>query len=155
MYRANIVVAVCAFALLLSAAHAADKTVYQYVIFGDSVTDTGNVFRDGGVPDPLIYYKGRFTNGPNWVDYLNQSLSAKHKVQIFNYATGGGVACSFNLNNTRYPYARDAVNQTGNFLADLARGKVPTTKYTRRISVSWFAANDITVGAVARADVGC
>ncbi|KAG2441310.1 hypothetical protein HYH02_009903 [Chlamydomonas schloesseri] len=133
-------------AVSLSVAYAADKTVYQYIIFGDSVTDTGNVFKDGGVPDPAIYFKGRFSNGPNWVDYINETLSSKHKVQIFNYATGGGVACRANLNSTRYPYSRDAVNQTGNFLADLAKGKLPTTKDTRRISLSWFAANDVIVG---------
>ncbi|KAG2437171.1 hypothetical protein HXX76_005835 [Chlamydomonas incerta] len=150
MPRCAIILLACSVAVLLSVAQAADKTVYQYVIFGDSLTDTGNVFRDGGVPDPLIYYKGRFTNGPNWVDYLNATLSSKHPVQIYNYATGGGVACSINLNNTRYPYARDAINQTGNFLADLARGKIPTGKDIRRISISWFAANDIMV-ALSRA----
>ncbi|KAG2437172.1 hypothetical protein HXX76_005836 [Chlamydomonas incerta] len=119
---------------------------YQYILFGDSLTDTGNVFQESGIPDPAIYYKGRFTNGPNWVDYLNATLSSKHTVQIFNYAYGAGVACPRYLNTTKFPYGRDSANQTATFLADLARGKILTGKDTRHISISWFAANDMSVG---------
>src|SRR5437868_1188537 len=43
------------------------------VIFGDSDSDTGNVFSLTGKTWPISppYYKGRFTNGPNWVDLLD------------------------------------------------------------------------------------
>jgi outer membrane lipase/esterase len=44
-------------------------------VFGDSLSDTGNVFlaTGGAVPAPP-YYNGRFTNGPTWIDELASSL---------------------------------------------------------------------------------
>ena len=45
-------------------------------VFGDSLEDPGNVFNVTGglVPQSPPYFKGRFSNGPNWVDYLGQDL---------------------------------------------------------------------------------
>jgi len=42
------------------------------VVFGDSLSDNGNlVFFEGQPePDPAIYFMGRFSNGPVWVEYL-------------------------------------------------------------------------------------
>jgi hypothetical protein len=53
------------------------------VIFGDSTSDTGNVFAltDKTYPIPPYYWKGRFCNGPNWVDQLEV-------LGISNYAYG-------------------------------------------------------------------
>jgi phospholipase/lecithinase/hemolysin len=49
-------------------------------VFGDSLSDTGNVFNasqqylgTGAPPSP--YYQGRFSNGPVWIDYLAQTLN--------------------------------------------------------------------------------
>jgi phospholipase/lecithinase/hemolysin len=44
--------------------------------FGDSLSDAGNDYTaSGGVlPDPLIYYDGRFSNGPVWVQDLAKDL---------------------------------------------------------------------------------
>jgi phospholipase/lecithinase/hemolysin len=47
------------------------------VAFGDSLSDTGNVFAATGGTQPAPpsdYYQGRFTNGPNWVEYLAKDL---------------------------------------------------------------------------------
>ena len=46
---------------------------YKIVIFGDSYSDTGNVYRLTSYTWPIVppYYQGRFCNGPNWVDNLN------------------------------------------------------------------------------------
>jgi phospholipase/lecithinase/hemolysin len=51
-------------------------------VFGDSISDTGNVFKlsdlflTPGNPSPPSppYFQGRFSNGPVWVDYLGQEL---------------------------------------------------------------------------------
>jgi outer membrane lipase/esterase len=42
------------------------------VIFGDSYSDTGNLYRlsHGTWPLSPPYYRGRYCNGPNWVDQL-------------------------------------------------------------------------------------
>jgi phospholipase/lecithinase/hemolysin len=44
----------------------------EIVVFGDSLSDNGNlvIFKDQPVPDPELYYEGRFSNGPVWVEYL-------------------------------------------------------------------------------------
>jgi phospholipase/lecithinase/hemolysin len=43
------------------------------VSFGDSLTDTGNLFAATGQPG-APYYEGRFSNGPVWVEYLANQL---------------------------------------------------------------------------------
>lgn len=76
-------------------------------VFGDSLSDTGNVFNlTGGSVNPTAatpasppYFNGRFSNGPNWVDYLGENLGLKPTLstdlnktiptQGINYAIGG------------------------------------------------------------------
>ena len=44
------------------------------VIFGDSLSDNGNVYALTNETYPIPpYWKGRYSNGPNWVDQLNLS----------------------------------------------------------------------------------
>lgn len=49
------------------------KPFDEIVIFGDSLSDNGNLFiiEDHPVPDPRLYYQGRFSNGRVWVEYLS------------------------------------------------------------------------------------
>ncbi len=44
----------------------------EIVVFGDSLSDDGNLlfFEDQPRPDPELYYEGRFSNGPVWAEYL-------------------------------------------------------------------------------------
>ena len=55
--------------LPLSAHSAGFNRIYA---FGDSLTDTGNMYHAtyGITPDPVHYYLGRYSNGPVWVEYL-------------------------------------------------------------------------------------
>ncbi|HEY9665653.1 MAG TPA: autotransporter outer membrane beta-barrel domain-containing protein, partial [Coleofasciculaceae cyanobacterium] len=51
-------------------------TFNRMYVFGDSTSDTGNVFNASGrVLPPFPYFNGRFSNGWNWVDYLAQDLN--------------------------------------------------------------------------------
>lgn len=43
-------------------------------VFGDSLSDTGNVFRFTGQPQPP-YFAGRLSDGPVWIDYLAEDLN--------------------------------------------------------------------------------
>jgi phospholipase/lecithinase/hemolysin len=45
--------------------------VHNLVVFGDSLSDNGNSYAAVGLPKPP-YYKGRWTNGYNWVDYFTR-----------------------------------------------------------------------------------
>lgn len=44
----------------------------EIVVFGDSLSDNGNLLliENQPKPDPAVYYQGRFSNGPVWVEYL-------------------------------------------------------------------------------------
>lgn len=70
----------------------------QIVAFGDSLSDTGNdLIYLGGPGSP--YYQGRFSNGPNWLDYLAADLKVADPGPSLaggtNYAYGGASASSF------------------------------------------------------------
>jgi phospholipase/lecithinase/hemolysin len=61
------------FLLPLKAVAASIDRIY---VFGDSLSDTGNVFNltGGFSPKAPPYYPGRFSNGPIWVDALANKL---------------------------------------------------------------------------------
>ncbi|KAJ1910544.1 hypothetical protein H4219_006183 [Mycoemilia scoparia] len=58
-------------------------------VFGDSYSDVGNSYMlTSGITS---YWNRRFTNGPNWIDYI----SALYNQPVFNFAVGGAL-----VNNT-------------------------------------------------------
>ncbi|PHM07070.1 GDSL family lipase [Nostoc sp. 'Peltigera malacea cyanobiont' DB3992] len=67
----------------------------EVYIFGDSLSDTGMVFRaTGGIypPNPT-YFHGRYSNGRVWIEYLSERLHLSTK-QINNFAYGGATTGS-------------------------------------------------------------
>jgi phospholipase/lecithinase/hemolysin len=67
-------------------------------VFGDSLSDTGNLFRlSGGYPPPP-YFEGRFSNGRLWVEQLADALGMSI-IPGDNYAVGGATTSYFNSNN--------------------------------------------------------
>ncbi|EFJ48244.1 hypothetical protein VOLCADRAFT_104741 [Volvox carteri f. nagariensis] len=127
------------------AARAAPKPPTKYVlaILGDSLSDTGNTFRAAKVPDTDFYWHGRYTDGPNWVDYMQPAVMQKREVQVFNYAHGAATACSDNLISTYLPFVKDLGNQTTNFVADVMSGAISPGQYDKLIPVQWIGQNDI------------
>ena len=88
-------------------------------VLGDSLVDAGNVSvaTGGAIPNPAQgYFQGRFTNGLNYVDYLNQRFSGGNTVPSLiggrNFAFGG---------------ARAIGTAHGGFPAVLTPGLGPTT----------------------------
>ncbi|MEH1943558.1 MAG: SGNH/GDSL hydrolase family protein [Nostoc sp.] len=81
-------------------------------VFGDSLSDTGNIYNASGQTYPLSppYFEGRFSNGPLWVDYLGERLGLKPTLlttiastpptQGINFAFGGA---SSGLDNAILP----------------------------------------------------
>jgi len=52
----------------------------QFVIYGDSFIDAGNIAAATGntIPDPALgYWYGRFSDGPTWADYLSYASLGK------------------------------------------------------------------------------
>ena len=72
-------------------------------VFGDSLVDTGNLFRatGGTFPSPLLYAQGRFSNGPLWVEDLSLNLGLPPN-PVTNFAFGGS---SSGLGNAVLPTA--------------------------------------------------
>lgn len=86
--------------LVATLAHAGPYT--SLTVFGDSLSDTGNVLiGTGGALPPAPYFAGRFTDGLNWIDGLAATLGlplgavpslaplAGGPVGASNYAFGG------------------------------------------------------------------
>ncbi|MBV7256466.1 PEP-CTERM sorting domain-containing protein [Pacificimonas sp. WHA3] len=119
--KLTIAMALAATAIPVSAA----VTSYtgQYV-FGDSLVDAGNisVVTGGAVPDPARgYFQGRFTNGPDFTDLLNQKVSGSLTTASLlggdNYAFGGARIVDnsgFAVNSDMIP---DLDAQVGTYLA--------------------------------------
>ncbi|MEH1928190.1 SGNH/GDSL hydrolase family protein [Nostoc sp.] len=74
----------------------------QLYVFGDSLSDTGNIYNASGKTYPASppYFEGRFSDGPLWVDYLGDQLGLKPTLfttipptpiptQGINFAFGG------------------------------------------------------------------
>lgn len=84
--------AVGGLSLLASAASAATFVPSQFVIFGDSFVDAGSVNRfTGGAIAPASqgFWKGRFSDGPTWVDYLGYANFGQ-TTRAFNAGVGPG-----------------------------------------------------------------
>lgn len=79
------------------------------VTFGDSLSDNGNLYAymDQFIPKSPPYYKGRFSNGPVWVENLYQSYFPNGSNDKFqDFAVGGaGAVLSYKEN---LPYTLDA-----------------------------------------------
>ena len=86
-------------AAVLSAPLAATPRPSQLIVFGDSLVDAGNldiaVGSDVFNPVSSGYFPGRFTNGPDYTDLLNQRLYGSYQTPALaltggtNYAFGG------------------------------------------------------------------
>ncbi|KAI9337220.1 GDSL-like Lipase/Acylhydrolase-domain-containing protein [Obelidium mucronatum] len=101
--------------------------IKSIVTLGDSLSDTGNVFKIYGIP-PAPYWKGRFTNGPNWVEHLSGHLS---NATLYNFAYGGSTAnvsnsAGRNLTGTPIPVSSlpDVSQQLALFQKDPVASKI-------------------------------
>lgn len=72
--------------------------VNKIVVFGDSLSDNGNLYEyfKHQIPPSPPYYKGRFTNGFVWAEFLTKSYYPDDwRAHLLDYAFGGA-AVSWN-----------------------------------------------------------
>ncbi|WP_440615198.1 SGNH/GDSL hydrolase family protein [Cysteiniphilum sp. 6C5] len=94
--------------------------VKRVIVFGDSLSDEGNLFSmtQGAVPSARSYYNGMFTNGNTWSAILRGKLSAQD-IQMSNYAVGDATTLSYadtehlpyTLTYQTYMYHANALNE--------------------------------------------
>lgn len=113
------------------------------VVFGDSLSDTGNfsILNGGMFPPPNLYYQGRISNGPIWTDYFAPSVGLQPPTPALNGGT------NFAFNGSRAigvsPYGTpDLATQVGQYL--LLNGGVADSS---DVFVIWAGANDIYFGS--------
>ncbi len=141
--------------LLLSALLFTNQTyavnLDKIILFGDSLSDTGNLYhltKKAKKAIPLIpiipkdppYYEGRFSNGPVWIEHIAKAMNLK----LENYAYGGSWAESFLDSSLIVPFGLDM--QVNFYLVSAA------TDFDRgqHLYVLWSGGNDYLQG---RADI--
>lgn len=106
------------------------------VCFGDSHSDTGNVYNLTKFQWPLVppYYQGRFSNGPIWIEKLNIPT-------LINYAYGSATTDNYLITgvtalNTIVPGVRQQVSMYKNVT------NLTQINFNRTLYVIWGGAND-------------
>jgi len=67
------------------------SSIKHIVMFGDSLSDDGNLYRSlfHFIPKSPPYFAGRFSNGPTWIEDLAAYYKEKNQIDYENYAVGG------------------------------------------------------------------
>lgn len=145
LFAVSVFAATCC---LSARAIAADFTgVY---VFGDSLSDTGNLFNvtealtGTGSPQPP-YFEGRISNGPNWIDFLATDLGINptpaseifpgQLAQGINFAFAGATS---GTGNTLFAGLPGVAQQTQLFASLLP----PTGADPNALYIVWAGAND-------------
>jgi len=77
---------------LLFSSVVAASPINNIVVFGDSLSDNGNLYEymQHRIPQSPPYFSGRFSNGPVWVEWLTESIFPGHASEhLQDYAIGG------------------------------------------------------------------
>jgi phospholipase/lecithinase/hemolysin len=79
------------FFLIFTAIQASPTTINKIVVFGDSLSDNGNLYdyTDKKMPIDPPYYKGRYSNGELWIEYVTKHFYKKSNSHLFDLAYGG------------------------------------------------------------------
>ena len=127
-------------ALAAPRAQAKSEPFSHLMIFGDSLSDTGNYYQLSGGSPPAPYAGGRFCNGPIWVEYLSLQLGMDYQPEG-NFAVGGATTGTLNSNDgfagKQYPGLLDEITS---FQANAA-----ITEPERALYVVEAGANDFFV----------
>jgi phospholipase/lecithinase/hemolysin len=124
-----------------------DRSFNQIVVFGDSLSDTGNAFKaTGGKFPPAPFFNGRFSNGPLWIEYLAPQLGIS---QVTNFAVAGATSGrsnvgSSNVGGQQLPGVLDEIDLFANQLAQSRPpgSNTPATANPRALYIVWGGAND-------------
>ena len=122
---------------------AAPASAYSDIyVFGDSLSDSGNIYAaTGGFPPPP-YYNGRFSNGPTYADKLAEMFGfglTPSQLGGHNYAFGGATAAP---GSSVGPLATDLGTQVTSFRA------LSGPADANALYVVWAGGNDLRAAAL-------
>jgi outer membrane lipase/esterase len=122
---------IVAFGALGAAASSLTDKYSSFWVFGDSLSDNGNLFAATGQP-PFPYSGGRFSDGPVWNERILGDFTSAGEASR-NFAFGGATAVS---NGDPIPDLSLQIGIFGGTVPDAALGDRP-------LASVWFGANDI------------
>jgi cholinesterase len=128
-------------ALSLAFNATAHATAYSALfVYGDSLSDNGNLYAATGYP-PYPYYMGRFSNGPVAVEQLATRLG----IPLYDFAYGGATTGIGNIvdggTQTSFGYAG-----LPGMLTELAGAPPPAALAPTSLFVVWGGADDFESG---------
>lgn len=93
-------------------------------VFGDSLSDTGNVFTasGGAVPPPTRYFEGRFSNGPVFSDQLADEMGVSLRPSQTEVDLAGGDSVSYAFGGVGT--GEDSLTPDGLFAVPGVRGQI-------------------------------
>lgn len=110
---------------------AANVGFEQIFVFGNSISDTGNVLSissaiNNPFPPSPLFFQGRFSDGLVWTDYLSQELdlnlinfysdNVKNTDSSINFAIGGATTGTTSLGGSAFPGVATQVDDFIDFL---------------------------------------
>ncbi len=136
---------------LVSPAMAANVSFEQIFIFGNSRSDTGNIFSlsNNFFPPAPLYNEGRFSNDLVWVDYISQDLglnpstfyggSFTNADDGINFAAGGATT---GISSLATPGSPGIATQVDNFVSFLNGTEIDENS----LITYWGGENDYAEG---------
>ena len=112
----------------------------SFHVFGDSLSDPGNLFALTGRP-ASPYFDGRYSNGPVWAEHLAASFAARG-LSATNAAIGGAKAGGPQPLDPLFPIDVSVGGQVARFAAALPANPTVTLG-TRPLAAIWAGANDL------------
>ncbi|KOP26360.1 autotransporter [Hapalosiphon sp. MRB220] len=118
----------------------------QLFIFGDSLSDNGNLYRITGGTIPLSppYFRGRFSNGPIWVEVLGSYLNID-ATETTNYAVGGSTSGNRNVLSEQLIIPLPSLSSQINDFTSTPGNLSPNALF-----ILWAGANDYLIQPTAK-----
>lgn len=95
-----------ALAMMGAVSSAAFASYSQVYFFGDSLTDTGNLYAGSGIPASPPYYNGGFSNGPLWSQTFANALGFASTPAVLggnNFAWAGATVINYDRPQPELP----------------------------------------------------
>jgi len=120
-------------------------------IFGDSLSDTGNLLLANGAGGPPVYFNGRFSNGPVWHEGLTGGVLALSPFLTtiagdpsagINFAHGGARTAGFGIGpNGSAPILPGSIEQAQAYAAMVNGGQI-TAPDANDLFAVWIGGNN-------------